>query len=81
MSVQFSLISVCLSFHLDMIYVTRTLPQKSWTNPAEQIMSILNIGFRSVGLIYGKTGHYHKQLESAIFMNEIRVLAEKIQHL
>lgn len=77
MSVQFSLISVCLSFHLDMIYVTRTLPQKSWTNPAEQIMSILNIGFRSVG----KTGHYHKQLESAIFMNEIRVLAEKIQHL
>ncbi|CAG2243123.1 unnamed protein product [Mytilus edulis] len=76
-SVQMSLICLFLIFDLDMICVARTPPQNSWKNPAERIMSILNLGFQSLGLMREKTEHYEKQLDSANSLGEIRKLAEK----
>ncbi|VDI31898.1 Hypothetical predicted protein [Mytilus galloprovincialis] len=40
-------------------------------------MSILNLGFQSLGLMREKKEHYEKQLDSANSLGEIRKLAEK----
>ena len=51
LSVQLSLISVFLSLDLDYLCAVRTAPAQSWKNPVERIMSILNLGLQSVGLM------------------------------
>ena len=51
LSVQLSLISVFYSLDLDYICAVRTAPAQSWKNPVERIMSILNLGLQSVGLM------------------------------
>lgn len=76
-SVQMSLLCLFLIFDLDMICVARTPLQNSWKNPAERIMSVLNIGFQSVGLMREKTEHFEKQLDSANSLAVIRKLVEK----
>ncbi|CAG2243120.1 unnamed protein product [Mytilus edulis] len=76
-SVQMSLTCLFFIFDLDMICIARNPPQNSWKNPAERIMSILNLGFQSLGLMREKTEHYEKQLDSANSLGEIRKLAEK----
>ena len=50
-SVQLSLISLFLALDLDFLCVCRTAPYHSWKNPVERVMSILNLGFQSVGLM------------------------------
>ncbi|CAB4420652.1 unnamed protein product [Rhizophagus irregularis] len=42
-SVQISLICLFLCGDFDMLIALRTAPHQSWTNPAERIMSILNL--------------------------------------
>ena len=51
LSVQLSLISVFLFLDLDYLCAVRTAPAQSWKNPVERIMSILNLGLQSVGLM------------------------------
>ena len=51
LSVQLSLISIFLSLDLDYLYAVRTAPAQSRKNPVERIMSILNLGLQSVGLM------------------------------
>ena len=48
LSVQMSLI---LKYYLDFLCVARTAPFHSWRNPVERIMSLLNIGLQSIGLM------------------------------
>ncbi len=43
-SVQVSLICIFLALDLDFLCAVRTPPYHSWKNPAERIMSILNMG-------------------------------------
>lgn len=76
-SVQMSLLCIFLIFDLDMHCVARTPPQNSLKNPAERIMSVLNLGFQSVGLMREKTENFEKHLGSANSLSEIRNLAEK----
>ena len=55
-SVQLSLIALFLNLNLDLLTAARTAPHQSWRNPVERIMSILNLGFQSVGLMRRKMG-------------------------
>ncbi len=50
-SVQLALISVFLKLDLDYLCAARTAPSHSWRNPVERIMSTLNLGLQSVGLM------------------------------
>ncbi|GBC20243.2 hypothetical protein GLOIN_2v1778764 [Rhizophagus irregularis DAOM 181602=DAOM 197198] len=50
-SVQISLICLFLHGNFDMLIAMRTAPHHSWTNPAERIMSILNLGLQGVALV------------------------------
>jgi hypothetical protein len=49
-SVQISLIALFLNGNFDLVIAARTAPYHSWANPAERIMSILNLGLQGVAL-------------------------------
>ena len=51
LSVQLSLIACFLRLDLDFLCVCRTAPFHSWRNPVERIMSVLNLGMQSIGLM------------------------------
>ena len=53
-SVQLSLIALYLNLNLDFLIACRTAPNHSWKNPVERLMSIINLGFQSVGLMRSK---------------------------
>lgn len=42
-------------YQLDYLCATRTAPHNSWRNPVEKMMSILNLGFQSIGLMRSET--------------------------
>ena len=76
-SVQLSLINVFLQGDFDMVVAVRTPPCNSWKNPAERIMSVLNLGFQSVGLMRANLDqNYEKLLTSVSSMNQIRDKAD-----
>ena len=50
-SVQVSLLCLFIQSNFDMLIAMRTAPAQSWTNPAERIMSILNLGLQGVTLL------------------------------
>ena len=83
LSVQLSLISLFLKLDLDFLCACRTAPFHSWRNPVERvmstlIMSILNLGFQSIGLMRKQA---EEELEFTIskcnHMKELRAAAEK----
>ena len=49
--VQLALIALFLKLDLDLLIAVRTPPGHSWKNPVERIMSILNLGMQSIGLM------------------------------
>ena len=49
-SVKLALIAVFWKLDLDYLCASRTAPNHSFRNPAERVMSILNLGLQSVGL-------------------------------
>ena len=53
-SVQVSLIAVFLKLDLDFLCAARTAPAHSWPNPAERVMSTLNLGLQCIGLVREK---------------------------
>ena len=71
-SVQISLISVFLSLDLDMLVAACTAPYNSYRNPVEHVMSLLNIGLQSVGMMRRKmTVELEKIIHSCNSMQEI----------
>jgi hypothetical protein len=48
---MFILIALFLRLDLDLLIAIRTPPGHSWKNPVERIMSILNLGTQSFGLM------------------------------
>ncbi len=60
LSVQLSLISLFLKLDLDFLCAARTAPCHSWRNPAERVMSIVNLGLQCVGLMRGKMSDEHE---------------------
>lgn len=54
LSVQLSFISIFLALDLVFLCATRTAPYHSWRNPAERMMSIINIGLQCIGMMCSK---------------------------
>ena len=50
-STQLSLIALFLNLNLDLLCAARTAPNQSWRNPVERIMSVVNLGLQSIGLM------------------------------
>ena len=73
LSVKLALICVFVKLDLDYLCAARTAPYHSFRNPAERIMSILNLGLQSVGLAHRQM---EEEKESAILnyssISEIR---------
>ena len=78
-SVKLALICLFLKGDKDMVVAVRTPPYNSWKDPAERIMSLLNIGLQSVGLVRNalEDQDLEKKLAMCSNMSEIRHLAEK----
>ena len=55
LSVQFALIAYFLKHNKDLLIAVRTPPYNSWKDPAERVMSILNLGLNAVGLMRATT--------------------------
>ena len=73
LSVQLSLISAFLSLDLDFLCACRTAPAQSWKNPVERIMSILNLGLQSVGLMRAEcTESAEQALKNCNSLKQIR---------
>ena len=50
-STQLSPIALFLNLNLDLVCAARTAPNQLLRNPVEQIMSIVNLGLQSVGIM------------------------------
>jgi hypothetical protein len=76
--VQLSYICLFIALDLDYFVAVRTPPQHSWKNPVERIMSILNLGLQSIGLMRTEMNDESEKLMSKCgTMNEIRKIAEE----
>jgi hypothetical protein len=76
--VQLSYICLFIALDLDYFVAVRTPPQNSWKNPVERIMSILNLGLQSVGLMRTEMSNESERLINKCgTMNEIREVAEE----
>ena len=76
-SVQVSLICIFLALDLDFLCAVRTPPYHSWKNPAERVMSILNLGIQSIGIMRQETTSYEEKLKSCNNLGSIRLLGER----
>ena len=54
MIVNISMISLFLYLDLNYLCAARTAPYHSFGNPAERVMSILNLGLQSIGVAQSK---------------------------
>lgn len=72
--------SICIfkELDLDMFVAARCAPGQSWTNPAERVMSILNIGLQNCALTREKgSDELEKMLKSCTSMAAVRELGQK----
>ena len=78
LSVQLSYIALFLTRDLDYLAAVRTPPYNSWKNPAECVMSELNLALQTVGVMRQKmsTATFEKVLEGCNSMKAIRSAAE-----
>ena len=78
LSVQLSLIAIFLELDPDFLCAARTAPCHSWRNPAERMMSIVNLGLRCVGMMRGKMADEHEaSISHCNNMSQLRQAAEK----
>ena len=76
LSVKLSLISIFLELDLDFLCACRTAPSHSWRNPAERVMSIVNLGLQCVGIMREKMDDsYEQQVAKCSNMSQLRHLA------
>ena len=71
--VQLSLIALYLNLDLDFLIACRTAPNHSWRNPVERLMSIINLGFQSVGLMRSKlSDDFELKIKNCHSLKELR---------
>ncbi|PKB93648.1 hypothetical protein RhiirA5_387116, partial [Rhizophagus irregularis] len=81
-SVQISLIALFLKGNFDFLAAVRTAPYHSWANPAERIMSILNLALQGVALKReDMSGLSEQAFEKLKTLSEIREGANSNSHL
>lgn len=77
MSVKLSMICLFLQLDLDYLCAARTAPYHSFRNPAERIMSILNLGLQSGGLARASMSEeMEEKIASCNSVSEIRHVAK-----
>ena len=77
-SVKLTSIAVFWKLDLDYLCASRTAPNHSFRNPAERVMSILNLGLQSVGLARRQLDEEsEKELKKCSTMAQMRELAVK----
>ena len=82
LSVQLSLIGIFLTLDLDYLCACRTAPFHSWRNPVERIMSLLNLGLQSVGLMRKQMDDAYETIVSGCnSVNDIRKVAGKYPNI
>lgn len=75
--VQLALIALFLKLDLDLLIAVRTPPGHSWKNPVERIMSILNLGMQSIGLMRDELSNDLENLmKKCNSMEEIRTYSK-----
>lgn len=74
---QLTKIAYFLKRNLDMLISVQTPPHHSWKNPAERVMSNLNLGLQGVGVVRGEMPTMEPKVKSANNMKAIRDLAKK----
>jgi hypothetical protein len=81
-SVQIALICLFLHGNFDFLAAVRTAPYQSWTNPAERIMSILNLGLQGVAIQRDKLSPEMENIMGNLkTMEDIREAAKQIPNL
>lgn len=65
LSVKLSLICLFLVCDLDYLCACRTAPCHSWRNPAERVMSLVNLGLQSIGLMRQPMGDTEEALTAS----------------
>ena len=81
-SVKLALIILFKRLGLDTLIAARTAPGHSWLNPAERIMSVLNIGLQNVALMREESSSSMEGvLRTANSMSDIRTKAGKTEGL
>ena len=82
LSVQLSIICLFLKHDLDALTAVHTSPGHSWKNPAERVMSILNLGLQAVGVTRNEIfPEYEDLLWHCNNMKENRKVSEKNRSL
>ena len=81
-SIQIALICLFLCGDFDLLVAVRTAPNHSWTNPAERIMSILNLGLQGVALKRDQMSSESETLfDMANTLDDIRKKAQEFNEL
>ena len=76
-SVQLSLVALYLNLDLDFLVACRTTPNHSWRNPVERLMSIINLGFQSVGLMHSNLSEdFELKIQNCNSLKELRAAWE-----
>lgn len=78
---QLAQIAYFLERDLDMLTCVQTPPHHSWKNPAERVMSNLNLGLQGVGVMRAETATMEPQLKGANNLKAIRELGKKFPGL
>jgi hypothetical protein len=74
LSVQLSLIALFLKLDLDVLIARKTAPSHSWANPVERVMSIINLGLQSVGVMRAKgSENLERALEKCSSLKKIHM--------
>ena len=76
-SVKMALICLFLAMDKDMVLAVRTPPYHSWKDPAERIMSILNIALQGIGLVRNEmTEEIENEFRKCSGTKDVRKLTE-----
>ena len=82
LSVQVALMGLFRLLDLDLLVAARTAPHSSYRNQVERIMSFVNLGLQSVGVMRQQMlDEMEKAISNANSMDEIRKVAEKIPEI
>ena len=79
-SVQLSLIALFLNLDLDFLIACRMAPNHSWRNPVERLISIVNLGLQSVGLMRTKMlEEFEQKIQNYNSLKELRAACSSCQ--
>ena len=82
-STQMSVICLFLQLNLDMLIALQCCLSQSWVNPAEPVMSLLNLALQNCALERDpiETAEFEKILKKVTSINQLRTLSKQTKNL